>query len=70
MSKQMKLKACPFCGSEDVRFLNHKATIGKDSDQKELTAYTAGCFKCGCTTDFFNSEAKAAKVWNRRVVEE
>ena len=67
MSKTIKLKACPFCGSEDVRFLDHKATIGRVPEDKEITTYTAECFKCGCSTDFFNSEAKAAKVWNRRV---
>ena len=68
MSKQIKLKACPFCGSDDVRFLDHKATIGRGSDQQELTTYSAECFKCGCTMDFFNSEAKAAKAWNRRTI--
>ena len=66
MSKPIKLKDCPFCGGTDVRIRDHKGTIGMAPNQEEFITYTVECYVCGCCTDYFNSEAKAAKRWNRR----
>lgn len=57
MTDNLKLKPCPFCGSEHVYLSNW-------TDQ----AYVA-CLDCGCKTDVFlhaHCTERAAQTWNRR----
>lgn len=61
MKEELKLKACPFCGSENVH-LSH--WTGQ--------AYVY-CADCMVRTDVYlhsGCEAKAVEVWNRRVTNE
>ena len=73
MSNKIELKTCPFCGSDDVRVLDHNCKYNRKDKQtgewvpSECTTYTVDCFECGCSTDCFNTPEKAAKAWNRRV---
>jgi Lar family restriction alleviation protein len=57
----IKLKKCPFCGSENVAFT--------PDDEQPLEDTTTGfiwCHGCDFTSDSFYSEETAAKKWNRR----
>ena len=58
----IKLKPCPFCGSDRVEFM-------PDEEQPCEIATTGfiWCHGCDFTSDSFYSETKAAEAWNRRV---
>ena len=72
MPRNIKLKPCPFCGSDDVRILEHDCKYCRHDEKTgewipvEDSTYSADCFCCGCMTDVFNTPQKAAKFWNRR----
>ena len=57
----MKLRECPFCGSDKVGFC--------PDEEQYLESTITGfiwCNGCGFTSDSFYSEKVAAKKWNRR----
>jgi len=59
MTKQIKLKPCPFCGSEKVIL---------EDDMQEV--YWVLCFECNATGPPKNTEAEAFEAWNKRVEKE
>lgn len=57
-----KLKPCPFCGSNEVEFIEDEEQLIKNT----ITGYIL-CSNCYVTTDSFFNEERAIKAWNRRV---
>lgn len=54
------LKPCPFCGSEDVKIIEHIFKGVKNT-------YGAKCFSCKAQSDqFFEDGINAIEAWNRR----
>lgn len=54
MTKETKLKPCPFCGQDSAGFAN--AGFG----------FIVKCRKCGTKTDEQNTTEEAAAFWNER----
>lgn len=54
MTKETKLKPCPFCGQDSAGFAN--AGFG----------FIVKCRKCGTKTDKQNTTEEAAAFWNER----
>ena len=55
-----ELKPCPFCGSKEVKVIEHKY-------YHSLNSYGVKCF--GCKTEsyqFFDTKNEAIEAWNRR----
>lgn len=59
MMDEPKLKACPFCGSEDVKIITLQ-------HPRYAEAYAVECLDCGVMTWPTISREAATKVWNRR----
>ena len=53
-----ELKPCPFCGGE-------ARSVSKYSNNKKWK-YFCECWLCSCRTQYFETEEKAIKTWNRR----
>lgn len=53
MGEKMKLKPCPFCGSEDVE------VIGKYN-------FFVSCNYCNSDSGVYETKRKAENAWNRR----
>ena len=59
MTEEIKLKPCPFCGSEAVM-------LGEDDGM-----YQVICPECnGTIDDFYNEKEVAAEKWNSRPIED
>lgn len=56
---EMKLRNCPFCGSDNVK-------INYPYSYAESSVSCVQCYGCGCTTAVFDSEDKAIEAWNQR----
>ena len=54
-----ELKACPFCGSEDI-------TIESFGEQR----ITACCSTCECNTGYMRDNLEAIESWNTRPIED
>ena len=52
-----ELRACPFCGGEDVRY-EHRG--------KDYHSHVVACHECGAITDYFSTEHYAVAAWNHR----
>lgn len=57
----VKLKKCPFCGSDNVAFTPDEEQLLEDT-----TTGFIWCHGCGFSSDSFYSEEIAAEKWNRR----
>lgn len=57
---EIKLKPCPFCGSEEIEIIG----VGRDWE------YTVKCNSCNAGTDYFINKKEAKEAWNRRAYEE
>lgn len=53
------LKACPFCGGNNLVLYDPKGNPGHDS--------WVSCRDCRCAAGMFNTEEEATKAWNTRV---
>ena len=49
----MKLKPCPFCGSNDVKVVSGMNFVA--------------CYECESDSGVYDSKEEAVKAWNRRV---
>lgn len=56
---ELKLKACPFCGSRQVEIVTLQ-------HPRYVESYAVECLDCGVMTWPTISMEAAAKVWNRR----
>ena len=56
----MKLKPCPFCGSEDVDI------VKMYPDKWNVTFLRGGCEHCGGKGPNKMKHADAVRAWNRR----
>ncbi len=64
--KQPKLRACPFCGSQDLRFEN-----GRDIDSiKAWVVVCSNCVALGPVDLSGQTQRMAVQRWNTRVVRE
>lgn len=69
----VKLKACPFCGGEDIRIRKGEDALMIKKHYADRS-YFVGCPDCGAIVGFFNADHygrigainKAAEAWNRR----
>ena len=59
--EDITLKACPFCGGEEINISQKEHP--RLWDQK---AYFLWCDKCGARTDIYDTEEKAILKWQRR----
>ena len=51
-----KLKPCPFCGCDKIRFVERFHINGGSYD----------CVECGCSTEYKQTQEQALAVWNTR----
>lgn len=59
--KKIKLKPCPFCGSEaDIFTSDEVGYLGNDR-------YTVKCGNCFCGTGHYKDRGRSVEAWNRRV---
>ena len=56
----MKLKRCPFCGSEQI------VTFTYPFQKPGLKGCYAMCFDCGASTGKYETTDQAKEAWNRR----
>jgi Lar family restriction alleviation protein len=54
----MKIKPCPFCGSEDIECKDHS---------RKCDVWFIQCQDCYATFPHFDSEEEAIEAWNTRV---
>lgn len=54
-NEKLKLKPCPFCGSQNVTKILMPG----------LT-WIVGCYECGCRTGEYFRSSEAVSVWNNR----
>lgn len=62
--EEIELKPCPFCGAtaEGEPLMNRVGIY-----QSELTkCFHVSCYKCGTTSNWYNTEKQAINAWNRR----
>lgn len=59
-----KLKACPFCGCEDIRLLKERA------DAAGTIWHYYLCYGCRCSSGHYPTNEKAKAAWNRRINEQ
>ena len=65
----IKLKPCPFCGSEDVENGTHQDLNFWEEGMPPV--YSAiNCNNCNCKGPKGNSRRTAVEAWNRRVSRE
>lgn len=57
----IKLKPCPFCGSDMVAFFPDE-----EQPYENTTTGFIWCRDCGFSSDSYYSEAQVAEKWNRR----
>jgi Lar family restriction alleviation protein len=60
----MKLKSCPFCGSEQIEIRETESGIAGLSGEFFVQCWGKECHSIGGAAD---SKTKAARIWNRRV---
>lgn len=65
--KEVEIKPCPFCGSENVKPIHHSGSYGYSSSEDYVK-----CLSCGASGGIFkddncgNHMREAIKKWNRR----
>jgi len=60
----MKLNSCPFCGSENVKFMQSFIDAAVD-----FIGYQAWCLDCNATGPV-GKKSTVRSLWNNRVLEE
>ena len=60
----IKLKPCPFCGSENIEF------IKPYDDEPDLDDGFLLCHRCEFASDIFANEQMIADKWNQRAKED
>ena len=65
MTKEPKLKPCPFCGSE-TEICGGKVFYDKQLGEQRSDFYVMCKKKC-CCTNRFKTARKASNAWNRRI---
>ena len=59
LKKEISLRECPFCGSEDIHIDNHASAVG-------YLRFQAWCDDCGCSRDGKQTFDEAVIAWNTR----
>ena len=58
-----ELKPCPFCGATQIGDkCERNVAITK---YLKIGCYKVFCYKCGTSSDWYDTEKQAARAWNR-----
>ena len=64
----MKIKNCPFCGSDNVvKEHSERERVSLNGGATTMSfRYQVACRACGCQTGFRHKLEEAFEAWNRR----